>query len=170
MITYPTYDEIEEAVGPLRDDDIFGDIMDHMWPYRGALPTYNPGPEDNDGRSVRPMLREDGGMVQSVSEIADLVAGEIGDLIRQWQTCLPIEDLRDLLLRLEAWGELQENPDCDNIDITDLPVAEEYLARFERCDGWPVWACDDRGYCLTGADAHDVEHISEIEAALNGGD
>jgi hypothetical protein len=50
----------------------------------------------------------------------------------------------------------------DFLDTTSLPVAEAYRDLVDRESDYPIWACDSRGFCITGEDLRGVEHIAEI--------
>jgi hypothetical protein len=50
----------------------------------------------------------------------------------------------------------------DVLDFTSLGVAEKYEDEVSIFSGYPIWACDKNGWCLTGETADTVAHIESI--------
>jgi len=71
-----------------------------------------------------------------------------------------IRELKDILDQIpEVLASAGKAPRAaDVIDYSDLPT-EPIPAGVET---YPVWAMDKRGFCLVGAAADSIEHISEI--------
>lgn len=46
---------------------------------------------------------------------------------------------------------------------SNLPVSPEYRKRVSALASYPIWACNDDGFCLVGATADEIEHITDID-------
>lgn len=69
-----------------------------------------------------------------------------------------VEDLRDMLAELKEANECNQFM-VDEIDMSNLPSEQ---TPDDVDTSYPIWAMDKRGFCLVGAAADSIEHISEI--------
>jgi hypothetical protein len=76
-----------------------------------------------------------------------------------WTPQRKIEELRQELAQLQEIDP--EN--CGQIDMSSLPGCEMIPADIDT--SWPVWAMDNRGWCLVGDDAQGIAHQDEIREA-----
>jgi hypothetical protein len=74
-----------------------------------------------------------------------------------WTPAQKIEELRQEL------NQLREVDPENQIDMSSLPGCEMIPADIDA--SWPVWAMDNRGWCLVGDDAQGIAHIDEIREA-----
>jgi len=78
---------------------------------------------------------------------------------------LNVDALRDELDRIKA--TLPEEIRIHTIDMTDLPHAELVPEDLATHTGYPIWACDKSGFCLTGEGAREIESAADIRARLD---
>lgn len=76
------------------------------------------------------------------------------DIIRDYPKVPGVQDAFDL----QAWAKDQ----WDHIS-SDLPIADEYEERAMRHATYPIWTCDQNGYCLVGDVADSIVHIDDID-------
>jgi hypothetical protein len=86
--------------------------------------------------------------------------------VRKWDMN-NIQDLRDLLNDVEILLKEDELGRVlgEVVDMLELPSASVGRHTAEELNGENgvvVWAMDKKGYCLVGADAKSVMHVSEI--------
>lgn len=94
---------------------------------------------------------------------------QLAEAVRGWN-CTSIYDLRDMLRTLrDRLAEAAESGEDfrrldEVIDTTSLPSAS--LSGYGLADytDYPIWACDDEGRCLVGADMDSVESATAILA------
>lgn len=67
--------------------------------------------------------------------------------------------LRDLIAEHTRIMAKSENPEFEEIDLSDLPSAIEVP---DIISTYPVWAIDAKGRALVGATADEVENLDEI--------
>lgn len=69
-------------------------------------------------------------------------------------TWTPEKEIKELI------NEIAEKEEAGiEIDMASLPSAEIPQGVDTM---WPVWAMNEKGYCLVGDNAKDIEHISEV--------
>lgn len=76
------------------------------------------------------------------------------------------KDVRALLALIEKAASIREDgyDYLDPIDLSGLPSSEKYTEAIP-VHVWltyPVWAIDDKGFCLVGECACDIEHITIV--------
>ena len=55
---------------------------------------------------------------------------------------------------------LEVAPQLSEQELTSLPTSDRH--NITKYASYPIWACDDEGYCLVGESADEIEHINEI--------
>ncbi len=165
MTRYPTFSEIEDELGDLRNDPAYESLAFRI--YWGDTP-YD---EQNDEGYDRPLLRSSGDVIESVAEVADLVVSVIEGEIQDWNGEDAVE-LLEMIERMKAWLELTEiegdrSPDQVVIDLlysTPGLFTEEYAERVEPLiETFTIWACDKKGLLLLGDRAETVQYLEDIE-------
>ncbi|HUU02181.1 MAG TPA: hypothetical protein VM425_12120 [Myxococcota bacterium] len=94
----------------------------------------------------------------------DAITGYSGLALGTWDG-LDVGQLRAELDRIEA--TLPEEIRIHTIDMTALPHAEQVPEDLATHTGYPIWACDKSGFCLTGEGAREIEQVSDIRARLD---
>lgn len=72
-----------------------------------------------------------------------------------------VEQLRDMIADLHEECEQSDTDPQAFINMSNLPTAE-FPAGVDT--GYPVWAMDVHGNCLTGDDASDIESVEDVMA------
>lgn len=94
---------------------------------------------------------------------------QLAEAVRGWNRT-SIYELRDLLRALGArLAEARESGDDvrrldEVVDTTRLPSASLSGFGLGGYTGYPIWACDEGGRCLVGADMDDIEDAAAILA------
>lgn len=165
MVRYPTFSEVEDALGDLRNDPAYEHLDLRI--YWGDTPFDE---RDDDG-TERPMLRSSGDVIESVAEVADIVVDVILHEIEDWNGADALE-LLDMVERAKAWQDLAEveggqSPDQVVIDVlwsTGGLISGDYAERADLLrETFSIWACDEKGFLLLGDLADSVQHITDIE-------
>lgn len=81
-------------------------------------------------------------------------------LIKSWKPFNSIHALK------ESIDDLKLTEGCieDHFDVTNLPTTkiERFAKKVQYNASYPIWSCDDDGYCLVGEQMDQIEHIYEI--------
>jgi len=80
-----------------------------------------------------------------------------------WKTSDGIESLIEELENIESGMSEEDFKNWWDKNGSDLPVSATYRDRVLKRSSYPIWACDDEGFCLVGATADEIEYIDDIE-------
>jgi hypothetical protein len=129
----------EIPLNPLDFDGAVGEALE-------VLPEWT---DDDDYISAEKLIRN--------SDIDQLVSPIISE-IQSWDLD-DIHKLKGLLEELDAALGSTDFSLEDFVDITELPSAK---IPDDIDTGYPVWAMDNDGFCLTGKTIDDIEHVDRV--------
>lgn len=81
----------------------------------------------------------------------------------EWKTNQPIEKLIEEIEELTVGMNEEDKNHWWDMEGCNFPVAPKYSSLVCEYASYPIWACNDTGWCLVGDRADQIEHISDIQ-------